>query len=214
MYSGKRWKNGFLGGEFPQGVQCLPVCSLHVWTIDTFYVLTVSVSHLCVKHIAPYAFVYYKIHVKRIKHSPIGWQLFLTNLLVLSTFYKMLEEWCSSGKNGFNIRARAVVTANLICLIIMERKAVGWETRWEHFREGWAPPKLPVSEMGAEESSARTHMCSSGSWKATHAFGTSQQKKNRTSLTAYTLPFSLKNTLDFTDLAPLFGVKSLGCCHF
>lgn len=194
MYSEKSWKNGFLGVEFPHGVQCLPVCSLHAWRTDTFLVLTVSVSHLCVKHTAPYAFVYYKFRVNWIKQSPIGWQLFLTNLLVLSTFYKMLEEWCSGGKNDFNIRARPVVTANLTCLIIMERKAVGWDTKWEHCREGWAPLEFPVSEMGTEESSARTHMCSSGSWKATHAFGTSQWKKSKASLAACTFLFSLKNT--------------------
>lgn len=43
---------------------------------QTLLVLTVSVSHLCVKHTAPYAFVYYNSGVNWIKQSPIGWQLF------------------------------------------------------------------------------------------------------------------------------------------
>lgn len=88
----------------------------------------------------------------------------------------MLEEWCSGGKNDFNIRARPVVTANLTCLIIMEEKQLA-ETPSENIAEGWAPLEFPVSEMGWRESSARTPMCSSGSWKATHAFDTAAEKE-------------------------------------
>lgn len=67
----ERWKHCFLGVEFPHGVQCSPVHSLHAWRTDAFLVLTASVS----QHL--YAFPYYKLHIKWIKQSPIGWQLFL-----------------------------------------------------------------------------------------------------------------------------------------
>lgn len=132
-------------------------------------------------------------------------QLFFTTLLGLRAFFKMLQEWCSSGKNDCNIRASSVITANLTPFIIMERKAVGCEDRWEHLET--SEPLRSLLGLGTENGSARTHMCCSGSQKAPHAHSKCQRKKSKASLTACTFLFSLKNTLGFTGLVPSFGVR-------
>lgn len=173
---------------------------LRAWKPDTFPVLTANVSrHLC-------AFPHNRFHIKQMKQTvpPISWQLFLTNVSDL----RALKYYRNDAVVERMILAlEQVVTANLTPLIIMERKAVGWEARWEHFRDVWAPSEPPCDSR-TEKSSARTHMCCSGSQKATHALSKSQRKKSKASLTACAFRFFLKNTLGFTGLSPSFGVRA------
>lgn len=69
-----------------------------------------------------------KLHTEQMKQTAYHLlTVVFTNQLDRSAFYRMPGEECGSGKNDFNIRASAVVTANLTPLIRTREKAVGRE---------------------------------------------------------------------------------------